>query len=158
MIQQQFEQLKAIRKRFCGENLVFKQIPDESTQEKLVYGLFRDDGTLLGKSTCNSNRFKKQALDLEKMDKSTCNSGKYTEQAGYLEDIYICSKFQRKGYDSQLLEKTCEALWKIEKIDIVLERPGDTVVSDGFNRKEWYERHGFESCSPPLTYMIRRYK
>jgi len=121
-----------------SENLIFKEIASESTQTTLAYGLFRDDGIHLGKSICISN--------------------KYDGQAWYLDNIFIFPKFERRGYGSQLLEATCQALWLIKQIDIVLERPGDTVASDGFNRQEWYERHGFKSSPALLTWMIRPYQ
>lgn len=102
----------------------------------LEYGLFRDDGTHLGTSTCNLNRFKGLAW--------------------YLDNIFIFPEFQRKGYGTKLLEITCQSLWQINQIDIVLQRPGDSIADDGFDRKNLYERHGFESSPGKLTFMIRK--
>jgi GNAT superfamily N-acetyltransferase len=121
---------------FKGEKLVFGDAAEESKEGMLVYRLFKEDRTCLGNSFCNLN--------------------KYKGQAWYLEDIYIFPEFERKGYGTQLLERTCQTLWQIKKMDIVLERPGDYIAPDGFDRRKWYERHGFESSPAPLTYMIRK--
>lgn len=121
---------------FNSENLIFREIRDELEEEMLIYGLFREDGTRLGTSVCNLS--------------------KYDGHAWYLDNIYILPEFEKMGYGTQLLEITCETLWQIKRVDIVLERPGDTVAPDGFARRDWYERHGFESCPAPLTFMIRK--
>lgn len=121
---------------FKGENLIFRKVLDDSEEEMLTYGLFKEDATHLGTSVCNLN--------------------KYKSKAWYLDNIYIFPEFERRGYGTQLLEKTCQALCQIKRVDIVLERPGDTVAPDGFDRQEWYERHDFKSCPAPLTIMVRR--
>ncbi|MBD2629710.1 GNAT family N-acetyltransferase [Trichormus variabilis] len=118
-----------------GENLIFKRIPNKYAQEGMIFGLFREDGTLLGESFCRVDRFKKLAW--------------------YLDDIYTL--VERKGYGTQLLEYTCQALWQRKKTAIILQRPGDSIAADGFNRKEWYEKHGFVSSPEPLTFMSRDY-
>lgn len=125
-----------IKFKFNGENLIFKEVSNEYEQGMLVYGLFRYDGTRLGTSICNPN--------------------KYKGDAWYLDNISIFPEFERKGYGSKLLEITCQILWEIKKIDIVLERPGDNVAPDGFDRKKWYEKHGFESAPGALTFMFRK--
>ena len=121
---------------FKCENLIFQEIHNTYEPEKICFGLFKEDGTKLGESICPDN--------------------KYPGEAWYLSDIYIFTKFERKGYGTQLLEMTCEALLQRQELDIVLERPGNTIASDGFDRKAWYERHGFKSCPPPSTIMFRQ--
>lgn len=125
-----------IKFEFKGEKLIFEDVAEELEEGVLVYRLFKEDGTCLGKSLCNLN--------------------KYKGQAWYLDDIYILSEFQGRGYGTQLLERTCQALWQIKIVDIVLERPGDSIAPNGFDRRKWYERHNFESSPAPLTYMIRK--
>jgi len=120
-----------------GENLIFKRIPNKYGQEGMTFGLFREDGTQLGESFCRVDRFNKRAW--------------------YLDTIYTLVEFERQGYGTPLLEYTCQALWQRKKTAIILERPGDSIAANGFNRKEWYERHGFESSPEPLTFMSRDY-
>jgi hypothetical protein len=45
-------------------------------------------------------------------------------------------------------------MWSIEKKDIALSVPGNTIVEDGFDRYQWYERHGFTGSRD--SYMYRK--
>jgi ribosomal protein S18 acetylase RimI-like enzyme len=119
-------------------NLIFKEIENSYGKESVSFGLFGEDGTQIGKSLCRLDRF--------------------SERVWYLSDIEVFSNFRGNRYGSQLLEKTCEALWAKEKLDIVLERPGNSIIN-GFDRKTWYERHGFTAHpNPEMTYMWRSYQ
>jgi ribosomal protein S18 acetylase RimI-like enzyme len=111
---------------FNNEKLIFKRVADKKGQQGIVFGLFKIDGiTQLGESFCRAD--------------------KYNGEAWYLDNIEIFSGFKRQGYGSQLLEETCKALWKRELADIVLERPGNSIDNDDFDRKIWYKNHGFEA-------------
>ena len=125
--------MKSLKKLL--EKLEFKEIPapykDDSKER--VYGLFKEDGTKIGKSTFTSSKF----------------GGK----AWYLREICILPKFERQGYGSKLLELTCSKMRGIEKKDIVLSVPGNTIAEDGFDRYQWYKRHGFEGSR---DYMVRK--
>jgi ribosomal protein S18 acetylase RimI-like enzyme len=127
---------KLITFHLNGETLIFKKVNSEYGGESLAFGLFKQDGTCLGKSLCRTDRFR--------------------ERVWYLSDIEILPQFKRCGYGSELLEKTCAALWQIEKMDIFLERPGNSIAPDDFDRKTWYERHGFiPHSNPDITFMWR---
>jgi ribosomal protein S18 acetylase RimI-like enzyme len=103
----------------------------------VTFGLFKEDNTQLGESYCRGD--------------------KYQGDAWYLDSIEIFPGFRGSGYGTQLLEKTCEALWLRTKAHIVLERPGNTISTNGFNRKCWYEKHGFEAHPDPnKTWMWRK--
>jgi GNAT superfamily N-acetyltransferase len=120
-----------------GETLIFKEIPNTHEIEGVMFGIFREDGTKLGETFCRNDKF--------------------NGLAWYLDDIFIEPEYQGNNYGSQLLEKTCEALWqKKKKLDIILERPSNAIAPNGFDRKAWYERHGFTPHSnPEITYMWR---
>ena len=123
--------------RFGTETLVFKRIPNNRGEEGIVFGLFNESNQQIGESFCRDNRF--------------------NSEDWYLDDIKIFPCFQRKGYGTELLEKTCEALWQRERADIVLERPGNSIASDGFDRKQWYQKHGFEPHpNQDSTWMWRK--
>jgi hypothetical protein len=42
-------------------------------------------------------------------------------------------------------------MWNIEKKDIVLSVPGSTIAKDGFDRYQWYKRHGFTGSRDFMT-------
>ncbi|MDJ0572102.1 MAG: GNAT family N-acetyltransferase [Pleurocapsa sp. MO_192.B19] len=116
------------------EKLEFREIPApyKDDSEERVYGLFKEDGTKIGESRFTSSRFK---------------------DAWYLRDICTLPEFERQGYGSKLLELTCSKMWSIEKKDIVLSVPGNTIAEDGFDRYQWYKNHGFTG---PRDFMTRK--
>jgi len=125
---------------FKNEQLTFeriiKKIINSDEPEGFSFGLFKIDGTQVGYSFCRADKFKGKAW--------------------YLDSIKIFPEFKRKGYGTQLLEKTCEALWQRKMADIFLERPSNKTASDGFDRKRWYERHGFKAHpNQEITFMLR---
>lgn len=123
---------------FKGKNLIFQRInPD--TQDGISFSLSFKDAEQIGFTFCRTDRFKSQAW--------------------YLDTIEIFSQFQRCGYGSKLLDLTCDALWKRNKAEIMLERPANTTSPDGFDRKVWYQNHGFEAHpDPKITFMWRAYQ
>jgi ribosomal protein S18 acetylase RimI-like enzyme len=115
------------------EKLEFREIPApyKDDSEERVYGLFKSDGTKIGEGRFTSSKF--------------CG------KAWYLRDICILREFERRGYGSKLLELTCAKMWNIEKKDIVLSVPGSTIAEDGFDRYQWYKRHGFTGSRDFMT-------
>jgi GNAT superfamily N-acetyltransferase len=123
---------------FSKEKIIFKRIFGNYIPEGISFGLFKVNGIQIGESFCRAD--------------------KWEGAAWYLDNIETFKQFERKGFGSLLLEETCKALLIRTKADIVLARPGNNITPDGFDRKSWYERHGFEAHpDPKITFMWRKY-
>ncbi|MBL1208876.1 GNAT family N-acetyltransferase [Geminocystis sp. GBBB08] len=117
-------------------HVIFKEIDHKDSRSGISFGLFKQDGTQVGISVCLDNFRNKE------------------EDAWHLDKIEIFSEFERQGYGSYLLDKTCETLFTRNRKPIILQRPSNTIAEDGFDRKKWYENHGFISHpNPEITFM-----
>jgi len=61
-----------------------------------------------------------------------------------LSSLEVLESEESKGYGSFLLDQTCKLIWERQKMSIHLLCPsGDKPDNRGFNRYQWYLRHGF---------------
>jgi hypothetical protein len=70
----------------------------------------------------------------------------YIIRQEYIELSYIeiLESEEGKGYGSFLLDQTCKLIWESQKMPIHLNcSSGDKPDHRGFNRYQWYLKHGF---------------
>ena len=75
----------------------------------------------------------------------------------YLENVYVIQEEEGKGYGSFLLDKSCDLVLKVQKLDMkLLCSSKDQPDVRGFNRYQWYLRHGFKGN--PQSWLTRSLK
>ncbi|WP_026789260.1 hypothetical protein [Planktothrix rubescens] len=77
------------------------------------------------------------------------------ERLWHFNHIEIIESEKGNGHGTFLLEETCTRLWDIEQLPIWLQSSSDNPDEDGFNRHQWYRRHGFNG--EPQDWMVREF-
>lgn len=119
------------------ETLIFKERPEEAEitvmgYTTVSYGLYKEDGTHLGSCVWSEDKF--------------------PGEAWYLSDIWIDEEFQKQGYGTELLKRSCEMMWSKKKMVIRLMRAGDKAI----NRFDWFNKRGFKGIRE-FVWMYREH-